>query len=37
MLGRRTRLDTRKAEDEAEPVRKMLKFERDLQEADQGN
>ena len=33
MLGRRTRLDTKKAETEAEPVRKLLKFERDL--ADQ--
>ena len=31
MLGRRTRLDTEKAEKEAEPIRKMLKFERDLQ------
>jgi SNF2 family DNA or RNA helicase len=31
MLGRRSRLDTRKAEDEAEPVRKLFKFERDLQ------
>ena len=30
MLGRRTRLDTRRAEGEAEPVRKLLKFERDL-------
>ena len=30
MLGRRTRLDTRKAEAEAEPVRKLFKFERDL-------
>ena len=31
MLGQRTRLDTAKAEKEADPVRKMLKFERDLQ------
>ena len=31
MLGRRTTLDTSKAEKEAEPIRKMLKFERDLQ------
>lgn len=31
MLGRRTRLDTEKAEKDAEPIRKMLKFERDLQ------
>jgi superfamily II DNA or RNA helicase len=31
MLGRRTRLDTEKAEKEAEPIRRMLKFERDLQ------
>jgi hypothetical protein len=31
MLGQRTRLDTEKAEKEAEPIRKMLKFERDLQ------
>src|SRR4029077_4185822 len=30
MLGRRSRLDTRRAEGEAEPVRKLLKFERDL-------
>jgi hypothetical protein len=30
MLGRRTRLDTRQAEAEAEPVRRLLKFERDL-------
>ena len=30
MLGRRTSLDTLKAENEAEPIRKMLKFERDL-------
>ena len=30
MLGRRSQLDTRKAEDDAEPVRKLLKFERDL-------
>lgn len=31
MLGRRTRLDTEKAEKESEPIRRMLKFERDLQ------
>jgi superfamily II DNA or RNA helicase len=31
MLGRRTHLDTKKAETESEPIRKMLKFERDLQ------
>ncbi len=31
MLGRRTMLNTEKAEKEAEPIRKMLKFERDLQ------
>lgn len=31
MLGRRKTLDTSKAEKEAEPIRKMLKFERDLQ------
>ncbi|MCI0391375.1 MAG: DISARM system SNF2-like helicase DrmD [Acidobacteria bacterium] len=30
MLGRRSRLDTKKAEADAEPVRKLLKFERDL-------
>lgn len=30
MLGRRTRLDTKKAEDDSEPVRKLFKFERDL-------
>lgn len=30
MLGRRTHLDTTRAEQEAEPARKMLKFERDL-------
>jgi ERCC4-related helicase len=30
MLGRRTRLDTRQEEADAEPVRKLLKFERDL-------
>ena len=30
MLGRRTRLDTQQAEKDSEPVRKMLKFERDL-------
>jgi superfamily II DNA/RNA helicase len=31
MLGRRKTLDTSGAEKEAEPIRKMLKFERDLQ------
>src|SRR5262245_47149446 len=31
MLGRRSRLDTRKEEDNAEPIRKLFKFERDLQ------
>jgi hypothetical protein len=31
MLGRRTQLDTGKEEKEAESIRKMLKFERDLQ------
>ncbi len=31
MLGRRSRLDTRKEEEDAEPVRKLLKFERDLE------
>ena len=30
MLGRRSRLDTKQAEGEVEPVRRMLKFERDL-------
>jgi hypothetical protein len=30
MLGRRAHLDTARAEQEAEPVRRMLKFERDL-------
>src|SRR5262249_48212815 len=30
MLGRRTRLDTSKAEEDAEPVRRLFKFERDL-------
>ncbi len=30
MLGRRTRLDTVQAEKDAEPVRKLLRFERDL-------
>ena len=30
MLGRRTRLDTKRAEAESEPVRKLFKFERDL-------
>jgi hypothetical protein len=30
MLGKRTRLDTSNAERDAEPVRRMLKFERDL-------
>ncbi len=32
MLGRRTRLDTETAERAAEPVRKLLKFERDLRD-----
>ena len=32
MLGRRTRLETTRAEQEAEPVRRMLKFERKLRE-----
>lgn len=32
MLGRRTRLDTTRAEQEAEPVRRMLKFDRKLRE-----
>jgi len=31
MLGRRTRLQTEDAEREAQPIRKMLRFERDLQ------
>lgn len=31
MLGRRPRLDTTRAEADSEPVRKMLKFERDLE------
>ncbi len=31
MLGRRTALNTDKAEKEAQPIRKMLRFERDLQ------
>jgi hypothetical protein len=31
MLGRRSRLDTRRAESESEPVRRLLKFERDLE------
>lgn len=31
MLGRRTALNTEKAEKEAEPIRRMLRFERDLQ------
>jgi len=31
MLGHRARLDTSRAEQDAEPVRKMLRFERDLQ------
>lgn len=31
MLGQRKTLDTAKAEKEAEPIRKMLRFERDLQ------
>ena len=30
MLGRRSRLDTKQAEGEVEPVRRLLKFERDL-------
>jgi hypothetical protein len=30
MLGRRSRLDTRRAEAESEPVRRLMKFERDL-------
>lgn len=30
MLGRRTRLDTRKAEEDADQVRRLFKFERDL-------
>ena len=30
MLGHRTRLETARAEEDAKPVRKMLKFERDL-------
>ena len=32
MLGRRSRLDTTRAEHEAEPARRMLKFERKLRE-----
>jgi superfamily II DNA or RNA helicase len=32
MLGRRSRLDTTRAEQEAEPARRMLKFERKLRE-----
>lgn len=32
MLGQRTQLDTVRAEKEAEPIRKILKFERDLRE-----
>lgn len=32
MLGRRTRLETSEAERDAEPVRRMLKFERDLRQ-----
>ena len=32
MLGRRNRLDTTRAEQEAEPVRRMLKFDRKLRE-----
>ena len=31
MLGRRTTLNTEKAEKESEPIRRMLRFERDLQ------
>lgn len=30
MLGRRSRLDTKKAEADAQPVRRLMKFERDL-------
>lgn len=30
MLGRRKQLDTRKVEEEAEPIRRLFKFERDL-------
>ena len=30
MLGRRSRLDTKRAESESEPVRRLFKFERDL-------
>ncbi len=30
MLGRRSRLDTKQAEVDAGPVRKLMKFERDL-------
>ena len=37
MLGRRTTLNTEKAEKEAEPIRKMLKFERDLQKQVQAS
>jgi SNF2 family DNA or RNA helicase len=33
MLGRRTRLQTEQAERDSEPVRRMLKFERDLRKA----
>lgn len=33
-LGRRTKLDTRKAEEDAEPVRRLFKFERDLASMD---
>lgn len=32
MLGMRTRLDTSRAEHEAQPIREMLKFDRDLRE-----
>ena len=32
MLGKRARLDTEQAERSAEPVRRLLKFERDLRE-----
>ena len=35
MLGRRVTLDTAKAEKDAEPVRKMLKIERDIQRDNQ--
>ena len=35
MLGRRRRLDTKQAEDDAEPASRMLKFERDLRDIQQ--